>query len=95
MAVFVQGRHERRHGSVVRLRIVRGREAARRSEVTETRPAVGRLCGPVAPGTPAPLGAESVDTLGFALGSTAPFPLPGGGSFSTPVSEVVGGADVS
>ena len=55
MAVFVQGRHQHQHGSVARLMIVRGREAAPRSEVTATRLAVSRVCGPLAPDTPVPL----------------------------------------
>lgn len=69
MALFVQGRHRHRHGSVARLMIVRGREAAPRSEVTATRLAVSRVCGPVAPDTPVPLDAESGDTLGLIVGS--------------------------
>lgn len=60
MAVFAQGRHERRHVSVARLRIVRDREAAPRSEVTTSRPAVSRLCGPGSPWyTCVPLDAEN------------------------------------
>lgn len=69
MAVFVQGRHQHQHGSVARLMIVRGREAAPRSEVTATRLAVSRVCGPVAPDTPVPLDTESGDTLGLIVGS--------------------------
>lgn len=45
---------------------MRGREAA----PTATRPAVSSLCGPLAPGTPAPLDTEIGDTLGFTVGST-------------------------
>lgn len=73
MAVFVQGRHQHQHGSVARLMIVRGREAAPRSEVTATRLAVSRVCGPVAPDTPAPLDTESGDTLGLIVGSITSF----------------------
>lgn len=69
MAVFVQGRHQHQHGSVARLMIVRGREAAPYSEVTATRLAVSRVCGPVAPDTPAPLDTESGDTLVLIMGS--------------------------
>lgn len=67
MAVFVQGHHQHQHGSVARLMIVRGREAAPRSEVTATRLVVSRVCGPVAPDTPVPLDTESGDTLGLIL----------------------------
>lgn len=71
MAVFVQGRHRHRHGSVARLMIVMGREAAPRSEVTATRLAVNRVCGPAAPDTPVPLDTESGDTLGLIVGTVA------------------------
>lgn len=49
--------------------IVRGREAAPRSEVTTTGLAVSRVCGPVAPDTPVPLDTENGDTLGLIVGS--------------------------
>lgn len=69
MAVFVQGRHQRRCGSVARLMIVRGREVAPRSEVTATRLAVSRVCGLVAPDTPVPLETENGDTPGLIVAS--------------------------
>lgn len=69
MAVFVQGRHRHRRGSVARLMIVRGREVAPRSEVTATRLAVSRVCGLVAPDTPVPLETENGDTPGLIVAS--------------------------
>lgn len=76
MAMLVQGRHQHQHGSVARLMIVRGREAAPCSEVTATRLAVSRLCGPVAPDTPVLLDTESGDTLGLIVGSITSFLVP-------------------
>lgn len=81
MAVFVQGRHQHQHGSVARLMIVRGREAAPCSEVTATRLVVSRVCGPVAPDTPAPLDTDGGDTLGLILGSVTSFLVPKRNSF--------------
>lgn len=56
---------------------MRGREAA----PTATRPAVSSLCGPLAPGTPAPLDTEIGDTLGFTVGSTPFLPQKKNGLF--------------
>lgn len=69
MAVFVQGHHQHRHGSVVRLMIARSREAAPCSEVTATRLVVNRVCGLIAPDTPVPLAVKNGDTLGLNVGS--------------------------
>lgn len=52
---------------------MRGREAAPRSEVTATRLAASRVCGPVAPDAPALLDTESRDTLGLIVGSIRSF----------------------
>lgn len=60
MAVFVQGHHQHQHGSVVRLMIVRAREAVPCFEVTPTRLVVSRVCGPIALDTPVPL--DTVET---------------------------------
>lgn len=48
---------------------MKGREAAPCFEVTVTRLAVSRVCGPIAPDTPVPLDSKKGDTLGLIVGS--------------------------